>query len=140
MDRLTLGWEGERFAMRLFSAAGIDAQHGAGPGDILLGNGLSVEVKASLPGQSGRRRFQFCVYRESDGLVKTDALKSDLVILLAYAQVGVAPVIFGIPSGRLKGQKTLKLPRNLSAYTGKWSWYRGLGRAYKEMCDKGVFQ
>ena len=140
MDRLELGWSGEQFVVNLFRAAGVTARHNVGPGDILLGNGLAVEVKASLPGRAGRMRFQFCLYREQDGVVKTNALKSDLVILLAYPKVGVAPVVFGIPSERLKGQKTLKLPRDLSAYTGKWSWFRGLGRAYNELRDKGVLQ
>ena len=126
-----LGAQGEVFVLDLFRSAGVDAEQG-GPGDIILGNGVTLEVKASLP-TGKRQRYQFCLYRAYEHRVKTDARKSDLVVLLAYATPKSDPTVFVIPSSRLNGQKNIKIPSEIGRYTGKWSWFIGWDRALNEV-------
>jgi len=135
MNAQTLGAQGEKFILDLLLDAGLDAVQGAGPGDILIeSSGLAIEVKASLP-RGRRRRYQFCLYRQVNGTVKTNAHRSDLVVLLAYATPTSKPAVFVIPSSRLNGQKSIKLPRELGRYVGKWSWFVGWDRAIQELTE-----
>jgi len=128
-----LGAQGEKFILDLLTGAGLDVEMG-GPGDLVIsGSGLTLEVKASLP-RGKRQRFQFCLYRANGRQVKTDARRADLVILLAYHSPVSEPAIFVIPSSRLDGQKSIKLPASLGRYTGRWQWYRDAWeRALDEM-------
>lgn len=138
LQALELGHKGESYIFALFERAGrnpIPAPRGRG--DIVLdgGEGLSIEVKASTLTRSGdgRRRYQFCLYRQMGQVVKTDARRSDILILLAYADLDKNPVLFCIPTRRLNGTKTLKLPTNLNAYAGWVSHYRNFNRALDEL-------
>jgi len=133
MDKLTLGYKGESFVYQLFERAGRGPSF-SGPADIRLADGLTIEVKASLPSKGKRKRFQFCLFRKTqDGVVKTDARRADLLILLAYKSTESAPVIFVIPNARLNGGKSIKLPADLGKYSGKWSWFAGFNRAVEEV-------
>jgi len=125
----TLGKLGEKHILDLLLSAGVDAQPG-GPGDIILASGLALEVKAARLTQrtSGHsRRWQFCLYRQG----KTDYRRSDLVVLLAYRDVGRDPEVFVIPAGRLNGNKTLKLSENPNL--SKWAAFRGWDRCLDEL-------
>ena len=137
MRALELGHRGEKYIFDLMQKAHRDPIYAPrGRGDIILdgGRGLSIEVKSATVGKSGRRRFQFCLRRvDRDGTVRTNAKNADLLILLAYRDAETNPAVFAIPTSRLNGTKTLKLPANLTAYCGTWSYYRNFDRAALEL-------
>jgi hypothetical protein len=137
MTGYDLGRQGELHILSLLQDAGLDAtlSENGGP-DITLGNGLTIEVKAarlSRRAQCRGKRYQFSLYREQRGKVKTDVRRADLVCLLCYNGKLTPAAVFVIPVSRLGDRRHLAIPGNLAGYVGQWSWFRGWTRAIKEL-------
>lgn len=127
-----LGRRGERYVYDVFLDAGVDPVPAVAVGDLVLagGDGFVVEVKASRVGADGR--YQFCLLRERGGVIKTDASRADLVVLLAY-NGAVTPAVFAIPGTKVRNAKQIKLPEDLKSYNGWLSRWRGWDRAVDEL-------
>jgi len=137
MTGFELGRLGEKYILDLLRQHGLDAQPRAHGADIIIRDGgVLVEVKAarlSRRAQSQGKRYQFSLYREQNGKVKTDARRADLTVLLCYNGKSTPVAMFAIPRGRLGDRRHLAIPGNLAGYVGQWSWYRNWDRAVSEI-------
>ena len=116
-----LGIMGELYVARQLRAVGLDVQH-SGPADLVVADGLPVEVKAARPRpyRRGYRGFQFCLTKPGH----TDHRRAAVVILLAYWDSTADPVAFVIPSERLGDRRKVTIPnRQPWLYAGKWARY-----------------
>ena len=136
MTSQKLGAQGEAYILALLKDAGLDAEPTTGADIIINDSGLLVEVKAarlSCRAQGKGKRYQFSLYREQRGRIKTDARRADLTVLLCYNGKPTPTALFAIPRGRLGNRRHLAIPGNLAGYVGQWSWFKGWGRAVNEI-------
>ena len=114
MSRMSLGAIGEKMVIDAVRAQyQVSRVHSRKQGDIVLTNGLKIEVKTAKRGIDGS--FQYCLFRQN----RTDIAHSDIVVFIEILCENCFKV-YVVPSSELQGIKTLKIRKSdnhrLSSY------------------------